>query len=153
MAQGQGRGDRLTLKELKFCHSYIKYNNASKAAIEAGFSKSYANNSTYKIMQRGPVKAYIEGKMIEITRKAVQEIGVDVKWRLSKLKKGVDLGIDDNATSAKECDINAGRACIAEMNKMDGAYAPVKEEQEVTLNEGANIETVEKYIEEHKKDY
>lgn len=146
----QGRSDQLTLKELKFCHNYIKFNNATKAAIEAGFSHSYANKSMYKIMNREPVKAYIEGKMIEITRSAVNEIGVDVKWRLSKLKQGVELGIPDDAISVKDCDINAAKNCIAEMNKMDGAYAPVKEEQEITLNEG---EKAKELVSQYEREY
>lgn len=57
---------KLTPKQKKFADEYIKTGNATQSAIEAGYSKKYANTNAPKLLQNTTLKQYIEKCMAEI---------------------------------------------------------------------------------------
>ncbi|WP_270340179.1 terminase small subunit [Leuconostoc mesenteroides] len=61
----------LTPKQKKFADEYIKTGNATQSAIEAGYSKKYANTNAPKLLQNTTLKQYIEKCMADIASKRV----------------------------------------------------------------------------------
>ena len=57
---------KLTPKQKKFADEYIKTGNATQSAIEAGYSKKYANTNAPKLLQNTTLKQYIEKRMDQI---------------------------------------------------------------------------------------
>lgn len=64
---------KLTPKQQAFADFYIKLGNASEAAIEAGYSKSYARTHVYKLLENARVKTYIENRMEELKSERVAD--------------------------------------------------------------------------------
>ncbi|MFT9313390.1 terminase small subunit [Leuconostoc pseudomesenteroides] len=62
---------KLTPKQRKFADEYIKTGNATQSAIEAGYSKKYANTNAPKLLQNTTLKQYIEKCMAEIASNRV----------------------------------------------------------------------------------
>ena len=62
---------KLTPKQRKFADEYIKTGNATQSAIEAGYSKKYANTNAPKLLQNTTLKQYIEECMAEIASNRV----------------------------------------------------------------------------------
>lgn len=62
---------KLTPKQKKFVDEYIKTGNATQSAIEAGYSKKYANTNAPKLLQNTTLKQYIEKCMAEIASNRV----------------------------------------------------------------------------------
>lgn len=106
----------LSEKQKRFISEYLKDNNATQAAIRAGYSAKTARSVGSENLTKPDIAAAIARKQESIAKKA--------EWtatdRLSALK-----GIFD-----KEADKDAriGIAAIAEANKMQGSYAPSKHE-------------------------
>ncbi|RHW46805.1 terminase small subunit [Bombilactobacillus bombi] len=57
---------KLTVKQQKFADEYIKLGNATKAAIEAGYSKKYTHTNAHKLLQNTAIKEYIDKQLEEI---------------------------------------------------------------------------------------
>lgn len=57
---------KLTPKQKRFADEYIKTGNATQSAIEAGYSKKYANTNAPKLLQNTTLKQYIEKRMDQI---------------------------------------------------------------------------------------
>ncbi|API72608.1 MULTISPECIES: terminase small subunit [Leuconostoc] len=62
---------KLTPKQKKFADEYIKTGNATQSAIEAGYSKKYANTNAPKLLQNTTLKQYIEKCMANIASNRV----------------------------------------------------------------------------------
>ncbi|MDY5164573.1 terminase small subunit [Leuconostoc falkenbergense] len=62
---------KLTPKQKRFADEYIKTGNATQSAIEAGYSKKYANTNAPKLLQNTTLKQYIEKCMAEIASNRV----------------------------------------------------------------------------------
>lgn len=57
---------KLTEKQKRFADEYIKLGNATQAAIEAGYSKKYANTNVSKLLQNTTIKSYLADRMKSI---------------------------------------------------------------------------------------
>lgn len=57
---------KLTEKQKHFADEYIKLGNATQAAIEAGYSKKYANTNVSKLLQNTTIKSYLAERMKSI---------------------------------------------------------------------------------------
>ena len=57
---------KLTEKQKHFADEYIKSGNATQAAIEAGYSKKYANTNVSKLLQNTTIKSYLAERMKSI---------------------------------------------------------------------------------------
>jgi len=56
----------LTPKQKKFADEYIITGNATQSAIEAGYSKKYANTNASKLLQNTTIKEYIAERFKQI---------------------------------------------------------------------------------------
>lgn len=50
---------KLNEKQKRFADEYIIHGNAHKAAIEAGYSKTYAKTNSHKLLENTRISAYI----------------------------------------------------------------------------------------------
>ncbi|MDU5912842.1 MAG: terminase small subunit [Anaerococcus vaginalis] len=64
---------KLTIKQKKFADEYIKTGNATQSAINAGYSKKYANTNANKLLQNTTIKAYIDERMKELDEEAIAD--------------------------------------------------------------------------------
>lgn len=97
----------MTNKQKRFADEYLIDCNATRAAIEAGYSKKYANTNANKLLQNTTVKEYIEEKMNEAsseriaTATEVMEYLTSVLRGQSKSEIVVVEGIGDGCSEAK----------------------------------------------------
>lgn len=145
-----GRLKSLTIRELKFCYSFLGKSDfcAIKAAMDIGYNYNTASKSAYKILQRPLVKEFIKQKLDAMDK----ESQYTVAKKLDKLWHIATLSAPDTATHFDEMDGRTAISAINEMNKMQGHHMPTQ----VTLSE-INTEEEKKRLEElqkeHKKDY
>lgn len=64
---------KLTPKQQAFADYYIEHGNATEAALQAGYSKNYANAQSYKLLENVGVKTYIENWMEELKSERVAD--------------------------------------------------------------------------------
>lgn len=104
---------KLTIKQQAFADYYIEYGNATQAAIQAGYSKKYANTNASKLLQNTTIKAYIDKRMEELKSERVADQQEVLEYLTSILRgeqteetlRGVGEGaqtIDDIDVSAKD---------------------------------------------------
>ena len=71
MAENKKKTIKLTSKQKNFCDEYIICQNATEAAIKAGYSKKTAGTQGYENMQKPHIRACIDEKMKEHQSKMV----------------------------------------------------------------------------------
>lgn len=64
---------KLTLKQQRFADEYIKTGNVSKAALEAGYSKSYSRTHAYKLLENASIKTYIDNRLEELKKESIAD--------------------------------------------------------------------------------
>lgn len=62
---------KLTKKQQDFADYYIELGNAEKAAIKAGYSKSYARGNAHKLVANVSIKKYIDEKMEKLASERI----------------------------------------------------------------------------------
>lgn len=141
------RSKQLTMKQLKFCEAYIENGGDSrKAAIEAGYAESSASVSANYQLNQPNIQKFLKSKMKPVEKK----IGITFEWKMKKLKKIVDNKIPDDSEIIE--DASVAIQAIAEMNRMQGDYAPTKSIN-ANLNVEADKEQLDLLIEEHRREF
>lgn len=103
----------LNPKQQRFIDCYIENGgNATQALIQAGYTTRWPDRAAHILMK----KPYIKRKLEEVREKMDSQIEATFVWKVRKLKKIVDTTTDE------EIAIKA----IAELNAMQGHYAPQK---------------------------
>lgn len=80
---------KMTIKQKKFADEYIISGNATKAAIEAGYSKKYANTNASKLLQNTTIKEYVNKRLKELEDKAIAKQDEVLKY-LTALVRGAE---------------------------------------------------------------
>lgn len=62
---------KLTKKQQDFADYYIELGNAEKAAIKAGYSKSYARGNAHKLVANVSIKNYIDERMEKLASERI----------------------------------------------------------------------------------
>lgn len=73
---------KLTKKQQDFADYYIELGNAEKAAIKAGYSKSYARGNAHKLVANVSIKKYIDERMEKLASERIMS-AQDILERLS----------------------------------------------------------------------
>jgi len=113
----KNKRDRLTVKQEKFCVNYFESGNATKAAIIAGYSSKTARF----IAAENLTKPLIIERLNELQKAVASQKILSVVERKEKLSEIANTAIKSDMVTPD----NAIRA-IAELNKMEGDYAPSK---------------------------
>jgi phage terminase small subunit len=83
---------KLTVKQQRFIKEYIKTGNGTQSAITAGYSKHTANEIAAENLAKPSIKLKIE----KVMSKEAEELGINARFVLGKLKEINDLKITKN---------------------------------------------------------
>lgn len=102
---------KLTLKQQKFADEYIISGNATQAAIEAGYSRKYANTNASKLLQNTTIKSYIDERLKVLEDEAIAKQDEVLKY-LSSIMRGEQTeqtlrGIGEGAQTISEIEVGA----------------------------------------------
>lgn len=136
--KGTSIGTEIKMKA--FAVAYFKEGDAEKAALSVGYKASSAAVRGRQLLMNDIVIA----ELTKLRKRATSKEIATIEWRREMLQKIAETHIDTaNSTSL---------AAIAELNKMDGAYAPTKVETK-NLNIDADLALVKQLVEDNKKEY
>lgn len=135
---------KLTPKQKKFADEYIKTGNATQSAIEAGYSKKYANTNAPKLLQNTTLKQYIEKCMAEIASNRVMSYTEAVELLTSiargELMETVVVGTMDGVEKVeKEADIKTRITALKEILKRYPGNDKLVEQQMRKLTADADM--------------
>lgn len=122
---------------VKFCEAKVSCKTDAEAIDIAGFHCKNANVKqvqAQRLLKIATVKAYIEIRERQIQQQLAHDSNVTRAWKLDKLKTVVE-----NCQEKKPREMVAA---IAEMNKMQGDYAPIKTDSTVTNKHKVDIDSI-----------
>jgi phage terminase small subunit len=139
---------KLTPKQKKFADEYIKTGNATQSAIEAGYSKKYANTNAPKLLQNTTLKQYIEKCMAEIASNSVMSYTEAVEL-LTSIARGEEKDTVVVATPVsvekveKEADLKTRISALKEILKRYPNNDKLIEQQIRKLSAEADIAQIQ----------
>ncbi len=137
----RGQGIAMLYKCKSFALAYLESEcNETQAAIKVGYKAETAHVKGKKLLADERVQAELK-KLYKRSEK--KEIAT-IEWRKQTLQRIAET----HAETANSTAI----AAIAELNKMDGAYAPTKVESK-NLNIDTDLSLVKELMEEYKREY
>ncbi len=112
----------LTPKQSAFCDAYVvNKGNAEDAAIQAGYTRQFAHKDAHTLIQQEAVSKRIASALSD----SVVRLGMCADWRLGKLKRIIEAFVpDDINIKLNGRDAKVAVACLAEISKLTGEYAP-----------------------------
>ncbi|WP_087235374.1 terminase small subunit [Lactobacillus gallinarum] len=97
---------KMTPKQLKFASEYIKTGNATKSAIEAGYSKNTAAEIGKENLKKPYIKAYINEKLSEIESHKIMDAkeALQLLTRIARAEETeiVTVGTPDGLQQAEQ---------------------------------------------------
>lgn len=121
------RCHELTEQQLKFCEEYLINGGVARpAAIKAEYAENSAATTAHYLLNKTAVRNYLDKRIREVTKNIQEKTQVTFDYKISKLKKVVDLTIPEEAETMKQIGAREGIAAIGELNKMQGHYAVEK---------------------------
>lgn len=133
---------KLTLKQQRFADEYIISGNATQSAIEAGYSKKYANTNASKLLQNTTIKRYID-EQLEILKNERVADQQEVLEYLTSVVRGEQTeqtlrGVGEGAQEIDNIDVSAkDRIKAAEL--LGKRYGIWTDKQEIELSGGVQF--------------
>lgn len=81
------KGTIISAKQKKFAELWLQTNNATRAAIEAGYAKKYAHTNASKLLDNTAIKQYIEERLKSIEGNLIANSN-EVLIYLTKVMRG-----------------------------------------------------------------
>ncbi len=138
----------MTLKQKMFCVHYLSNGYKKIPAIREAYggdkSDAVCSVMAHENLRKPNISKYIEKRMNE----AIEKAGVGLEWRLNNLKRMTESCaalMDEFDTRTPTVEPECALKAIAEINKMDGAYAPTQTESKVSVQE-VNLDNVDESI-------
>lgn len=102
---------KLNPKQQAFADFYIELGNAEQAALQAGYSKTYARGSSHKLIANVGIKTYIENRMEELKTERVAD-QQEIMEFLSSIVRGEQKeetlrGVGEGAQTIDDIDVSA----------------------------------------------
>ena len=117
----------MQLKHQRFIDEYLVDQNATRAAIAAGYSKKTAASQGSRLLTNVKVQRVISDKQKQISQE-LQITAQDKRERLWAIATFNTKTIEDQHGELRMRDPRAATSAIAELNKMDGTYAQAEQE-------------------------
>jgi hypothetical protein len=133
----------LTHKQAAFVDHYSSTGNATKSALEAGYSEKTAYSIGHENLKKPEIQAAIGEKM----RESAERLGAGRDWRLSMLQKVAEASLSGAASKDAVVHPTGVIGAIAELNKMCGDYEITKQD-----SEPATIADVQEIMKQYKRD-
>ena len=133
---------KLTLKQQRFADEYIISGNATQSAIEAGYSKKYANTNASKLLQNTTIKRYIDEQLEVLKNERVAD-QQEVLEYLTSIVRGEQSeqtlrGVGEGAQIIDNIDVSAkDRIKAAEL--LGKRYGIWTDKQEIELSGGVQF--------------
>ena len=126
---------KLTNKEEMFIREYLVDNNGARAARAAGYSVKTARN----IANENLSKPHIINRIMEVQEERLERLTITTDMKHELLWSGAQ-------NSHAEGDFKSMKACIAELNRMQGDIAPTKTEQKTEHSGEINVDINVEFI-------
>lgn len=136
----RGQGIAMLYKCKAFALAYIDSADERAAAISVGYKESSAAVKGKQLL----ADERVQSELTKLYKRAEKKEIATIEWRKETLQRIAET----HADTAN----NTAIAAIAELNKMDGAYAPTRLESK-NLNIDADLALVKKLVEECKQEY
>lgn len=98
----------LNQRRVTFCEEYIKTNNATKAAIAAGYSEKTARSQGQRLLTFADVSAYIKSRLDDINREQIASTDEVMRFFTSVMRGaekdqfGLDASLADRIKAGQE---------------------------------------------------
>lgn len=98
----------LNQRQLTFCEEYIKTNNATKAAIAAGYSERTARSQGQRLLTFVDISAYIKDRLDEINAEQIASTDEVMRFFTSVMRGtekdqfGLDASLSDRIKAGQE---------------------------------------------------
>lgn len=98
----------LNQRQLTFCEEYIKTNNATKAAIAAGYSEKTARSQGQRLLTFVAISAYIKSRLDEINAEQIASTDEVMRFFTSVMRGeekdqfGLDASLSDRIKAGQE---------------------------------------------------
>lgn len=98
----------LNQRQVAFCEEYIKTNNATKAAIAAGYSEKTARSQGQRLLTFVDISAYIKARLDEINAEQIASTDEVMRFFTSVLRGmekdqfGLDASLADRIKAGQE---------------------------------------------------
>lgn len=98
----------LNQRQLTFCEEYIKTNNATKAAIAAGYSEKTARSQGQRMLTFVDISAYIKSRLDEINAEQIASTDEVMRFFTSVMRGeekdqfGLDAALSDRIKAGQE---------------------------------------------------
>lgn len=142
---------KLSVREQRFVAHYLSDFNAIKAAKESGYRIGHGLMSAADVLKIPRIsaaiakeRAIIEANIEREKQGIISGHGININWKIEKLKQIVEGQLDENPEVAIKA--------ISELNKMQGHYAAEKREN-LNVNVERTVEEISQIREKYKRDY
>lgn len=151
MRSGTFIESHLTIKQKAFVTEYLKNGlNGAQAILDAGYDTDRINAATaaYGQLKKPAVRAALDQELARLEN----ELGITLDYKAQKLKTIVDRAIPDEPYFGAGEHYKTGISAIAELNKMQGHYAPNKNVN-VNVNAEGSLEQLRDVMDGIAKQY
>lgn len=124
----------LNQRQLTFCEEYIKTNNATKAAIAAGYSEKTARSQGQRLLTFVAISDYIKSRLDEINAEQIASTDEVMRFFTSVMRGtekdqfGLDASLSDR--------IKAGQEIV---KRFDSIKRPEKDDTNARMNTLASL--------------
>jgi|HubBroStandDraft_1064217.scaffolds.fasta_scaffold00305_24 hypothetical protein len=135
-------------RQNKFIDAVVSGKSMRQAAIEAGYEPATITVKSHQMMKN----PFLRKKVEDAVKKAQEHLELTFEWKLRQLKELVERALPEHNREFSTAAISA----IAEMNKMQGHYAPDKTvSATMTVDADFTIlsELMDKLLLTYEKDY
>lgn len=124
--------------------------NAYQAAVAAGFSETYADTKVKLLLDNPNIKPRIEKALQRVDDRLANNLGLTYEWKAKKLKRVIEEFIpNDKDEELSATKVKVGLTALAELNKMQGDYAPDKRLSVTVDATKERLEQVKRQYEEY----
>lgn len=140
----------LTPKQRIFIREYLANNgHGTNAALTAGYSVHSAHTTSTDLLKNPK----IQKEIYRLTKQKLEKADVTFDWKVKMLKSLIENCASGNNTKDDVIHPSGVVSAIAELNKMQGHYAPEK-----TLTTNVNVEleedeNIDNLIDMYRRDY
>lgn len=124
---------KLTPKQMAFCDYYIKYGDATKAAIEAGYSEDTARSIGYENLTKPYISEYISKRLEEEREKRVASAD-EVMMFFTSVMRG-EVRDCDESDPKLDTRVNAAKELMKRYNAAEGRNKSSLEKLDALLKE------------------
>ena len=118
---------KLTEKQKRFCHEYLKDSNATQAAIRAGYSERTAKEGGYENLTKPHVADYLKSLQKELNAETIFSVNDRIKMLAEIATVCAASKGDDETGELKLVNPTAAISAIDQINKMTGDHAAIKQ--------------------------